>query len=276
MNKTIVTHMSPDLDAAMSVWLVHRFLKGWDDADISLVPAGTTLNNEDPDKDENIMHVDTGLGKFDHHQTSAETCASEIILDHLISQKSFNKETQEALTRMVAITLDDDHFKDIYRDQPDADIYDFLPTSIISGARGVFENDHEIIAFFEKLLDSVLKTFINKIRAERELLKGFEYESAWGKTLAVETDNRETSSLAQKKGFRMVIGKSKNGQVRIKLRPDVEKDLSSLYKSVLEKDPNATWFYHASGHMLLNGSSKNPSMVPSKLTLRELISMTKS
>lgn len=274
--KTIVTHMSPDLDAAMSVWLVHRFLKGWESADISLVPAGTTLNNEDPDKDENIMHVDTGLGKFDHHQTSKETCASEIILQHLIGEKSFNKETQEALTRMVAVTCDDDHFKDIYRDQPDADIYDFLPTAIISGARGVFESDHEIITFFEKLLDSVLKTFINKIRAERELTKGFEFESMWGKALAVETDNRETSNLAQKKGFRMVIGKSKNGQVRVKLRPDVEKDLSSLHEIVLKKDPNATWFYHASGHMLLNGSSKNPDMVPSKLTLQQLIHIAKS
>lgn len=276
MNKTIVTHMSPDLDAAMGVWLIHRFLPDWEGADVSFVPAGKTLNNENPDGNEDIMHVDTGLGKFDHHQTNEETCASELVLTQLIAQKLLDKETHEVLTRMVAITCDDDHFKDIYRDQPDSDIYDFLLSAIMSGARGIMETDHEVVELMETLLDCILKTFINKIRAERELAKGFEFESPWGKTLAIETDNRETSNVAQKKGFHMVISKSKNGQVRIKLRPDVQKDLQELYNLVKAKDPDATWFYHASGHMLLNGSSKNPDMVPSTLTLRELIDLVES
>lgn len=276
MSKTIVTHMSPDFDAITSVWLIHRFLTGWEEADITFVPTGETLNNEDPDTNEDIIHVDTGMGKFDHHQTNEDTCASELVLKSLIAKKMVAKDVKEALTRMVAITCDDDHFKDIYRDNPDNDIYDFLPTSIIGGAYGVMENDHEIIAFIEHLLDCALKSFVNKIKAKREIAKGYEFESAWGKTLAIETDNRETSSLAQKKGFAMVIAKSKNGQVRIKLRPDVENVLQPLYDIVLKKDPQATWYYHVSGHMLLNGSSKHPDMVPSKLGLRELIGMVRA
>ena len=275
MNKTIVTHVSPDQDAASSVWLVHRFLKGWETADVLFVPAGTTLNNEDPDADENIMHVDTGMGKFDHHQTNEETCAAELVFKHLAHEKLLDKETKAALERMVAVICDEDHFKEIYRDQPDNDVYDFMPSAIRNGAHSIFDNDHQIVEFLEQIFDCILQAMIYKIRAEKELAKGFEYETAWGKTLAIETDNRETSSLAQKKGFNMVISKSKNGQVRIKTRPDVQKDLQDMYDMVLKKDPNATWFYHVSGHMLLNGSSKNPDMVPSKLSLRELISMTK-
>lgn len=275
MNKTIVTHFSPDQDAASSVWLIHRFLKGWSTADVAFVHAGTTLNNEDPDSDENIIHVDTGLGKFDHHQTSDETCAAELVFKHLVKEKLLDKETQQALERMVTVICDEDHFKEIYRFEPDSDLYDFMPSAIRNGAHSIFESDHQIVEFLERIFDCILQAMIYKIRAEKELVKGFEYETAWGKTLAIETDNRETSSLAQKKGFNMVISKSKNGQVRIKTRPDVQKDLQDIYDMVLKKDPTATWFYHVSGHMLLNGSSKNPDMVPSKLTLKELIGMTR-
>lgn len=275
MNRTIVTHSSPDQDAASSVWLVHRFLKGWENADVAFVPAGTTLNNEDPDVDDNIMHVDTGMGKFDHHQNSDETCAAELVFNHLVKEKLLEKETREACARMIDVICDEDHFKDIYRPEPDSDLYDFMHSSILTGAHSILENDHQVIEFMEKIFDSILQAMIYKIRAEKEIGKGFEYHTQWGKTLAIETENRETSRLAQKKGFSMVISKSKNGQVRIKTRPDVKKDLQDVYKIVLKKDPTATWFYHASGHMLLNGSSKNPDMIPSKLTLRELITMTK-
>ncbi|OGK17248.1 hypothetical protein A3H83_01670 [Candidatus Roizmanbacteria bacterium RIFCSPLOWO2_02_FULL_39_8] len=275
MSKTIVTHMSPDFDAITSVWLVHRFMKRFEDASVAFVPAGNTLDNEEVDSNPDIIHVDTGMGKFDHHQTSEETCASRLILDELIKSYVTNKEVKEALFRMVAITLDDDHFRDIYRDQPDADIYDFLPSSIIDGAHSIFKDDSQIVYFIEQLLDCVFKSFIYKIRAEKELLKGYEFQTVWGRTIAIESDNRETSVLAQKRGVSMVISKSSNGQVRVKTRPDVKQDLKPMYEKVLEQDPNATWFYHVSGHMLLNGSSKNPDMIPSKLTIKQLIVLAK-
>lgn len=275
MAKTIVTHFSPDIDAACAVWLVHRFLKGWENAEVVFVPAGQTLDQKPVDTDETILHVDTGMGAFDHHQSNEETCAAELVVNYLISEKMVSGETAEVLTRMSTVVCDCDHFKDIYRENPADDLYDFLPVSVISGAHSHFGSDHEVQEFMENLLDCVFQSIVYKVRAEKEIKTGFEYTSDWGRTLAVETDNRETSSLAQKEGFHMVIGKSKNGQVRIKLRPDVKKDLSELHELVLKKDPQATWFYHASGHMLLNGSSKNPDMIPSKLSLKELIELTR-
>jgi len=75
--KLIVTHFSPDLDALTSCWLIKRFLPGWKKAEIKFVAAGSTFNNQPPDLDKNIIHVDTGMGKFDHHQTSNYTCAAK-------------------------------------------------------------------------------------------------------------------------------------------------------------------------------------------------------
>ncbi len=54
--KTIVTHLSPDLDAIASCWLIKKYLTDWDSAEIRLVPAGTTLNNEPPDDNKEIIH----------------------------------------------------------------------------------------------------------------------------------------------------------------------------------------------------------------------------
>ena len=42
--KIIVTHAAPDLDAVTSVWLIKRFLQGWNEAEVRFVPAGQRLN----------------------------------------------------------------------------------------------------------------------------------------------------------------------------------------------------------------------------------------
>ena len=79
--KIIVTHINPDQDAISSVWLVKRFFPGWDKAEVKFVPAGKTLNSNSPDNDPEIIHVDTGLGKFDHHTTGDKTvCAAVKVL----------------------------------------------------------------------------------------------------------------------------------------------------------------------------------------------------
>ena len=43
--KIIVTHASPDMDAITSVWLIRKFLPGWEDAKIQFVPAGERIGN---------------------------------------------------------------------------------------------------------------------------------------------------------------------------------------------------------------------------------------
>src|SRR3989338_9695164 len=81
--KTIVTHFSPDLDAITSCWLIKKFFPGWQNAAIKFVPAGLTYENKPVDLNPEIIHVDTGLGKFDHHQSNDKTCSSKKVLDYL-------------------------------------------------------------------------------------------------------------------------------------------------------------------------------------------------
>jgi hypothetical protein len=71
------------------------------------------------------------------------------------------------------------------------------------------------------------------------------------------------------------------GFIRIKALPDkrggdsLNIDLTETYDKLKSMDPDSSWFLHASKRMLLNGSSKNPEMKGSKLTLEQVIEVLK-
>jgi hypothetical protein len=95
--------------------------------------------------------------------------------------------------------------------------------------------------------------------------------------MAVETTNDDVIHLGQKTGYQLMIRKdSKKHYVRIKSLPLDTIDLTPVYETLLQKDDQATWFLHASKHMILNGSTKNPKMRPSSLTIDQLIEIVKN
>jgi len=51
--------------------------------------------------------------------------------------------------------------------------------------------------------------------------------------------------------------------------------LHALADKVKTLDPGANWFFHGSGKMLLNGSSKDRIQKPSKLLLEQMITTIK-
>lgn len=291
--KKIVTHFAPDLDAVTSIWLIKRFLSGWQEAEVFFVPAGETLDDEPVDSDPSILHVDTGLGKFDHHQLDEDTCAAEKIFNFLglkqqsnlpcrqagkatkqLKKKNWNK---EALERLVAVVNDIDHFREVFYPNPTADFYDLCLEEIFDGLKLVYPNeDDQLVEFGLLALDGVYKKLQTKIWAEKLLEEeGLEFKSEWGKGIGVKTNNDEVIPLGQKQGYKIVIRKDpKKGYVRIKARPEGI-DLKKIYNRLKKKDPKATWFFHASGTMILNGSTKNPKTKPTSLSLKKIIEILK-
>lgn len=274
--KTLVTHMSPDLDALMSSWLILRFLPKWGEAELAFVPAGKTLNNMPPDADPAIIHVDTGMGKFDHHQTSEYTCASKKVFEYLMEENLIPAKLQPSLERMTNFATEIDHFREIYYPEPASDKYVFLLSETIEGMKSVFQDYHDHAKAVFPLLDGTLQQFRNKVRAEEELNDGFIIQTTWGKGIVLECKNEEAMKVAMKNGYVIVARKDPDrGIVRFKTIPDPKYDLTDIYERVKKMDPNATWFLHASKHMLLNGSTKNPNSIPSKLTPQQLIEIIK-
>lgn len=275
--KIVVTHMSPDLDALCSTWLVTTFLPGWHNAKVEFVNGGETLNGMQPDENPDIIHVDTGMGKFDHHQTDKETSATRLVFEHLLKNDLVKKYDIDALDRMVTVVNRYDHFKEALIDEPNDDMHDFSLSTIIRTLNIKLQDNEAVMNHCDILFDALLIHFKNKVNAENAIAKGYEFTSYWGKTLALETENDETLKVSFRMGFDMCIRKSAQyGHIRIKLHPKLEKNLSNLEKIVREADPKATWYYHSSGKMFLNASAKNRKATPSALSLKKIIELVKS
>lgn len=273
--KTIVTHIGPDLDAIASIWLIKTFFPGWEEAVLAFVPAGQTLEKKPPEADPEVIHVDTGFGKFDHHQDDRDTCASLLVYEEIKKTRG----ADAALERLLAVVNEIDHFREVFFPNPTADFWDLGLATQIDGWRLLYaENPLKIVDLGMEGLEGIYKTFQNKVRAEKEIKQiGIEFKTRWGKGLGVETTNDEVVHLGQKLGYAVVIRKDPHkGYLRIKALPRPEIDLTSVYERLRQEEPMATWFLHASHHMVLNGSSKNPDMKPTQKTLREIIEVIKN
>lgn len=280
MSKTVVTHISPDLDAVTSSWLIKRFMPNWSDAQMQFVPAGKTLGDKDPDVDPDIIHVDTGLGKFDHHQfedPDKKHCATERVFSYLLEENVLKPQEAEALSRMVRFVTATDHFGEIYLPDPLSDVYDFGLHQVLEGFKLTGQKDQETCEIGFKCLDAIFQIFKQKVAAEEDIKKGYIFQCKWGQALAMETRNEESLKIALKSGYRVVTKKNPDqGNIRIKSHPVKDIDLTPLYEKVKKLDPKATWYFHPSKHMLLNSSAKRPDSVPSSLPLKKVIEIIKS
>ena len=272
--KTVVTHQSVDADAVTAAWLVIRFLPGWKKAKIDFVPAGQTLDNQPVDSNPKVIHVDTGLGKFDHHQKNEFTCAAKKVYLWLKKEKNIPKKLILPLERITNYITETDHFRSVDYPQPTNDRYDFCFASLVEGLKSQFKTDDETVAFTFKILDAALQIMRNKVRAEKEIKDSFIFQTKWGKSLAMQSRNAEATKLALKMGYAVVVTKDqKKGNVRIKAHPTKKIDLTKVYQEIKKIDKKGDWFLHISKKMLLNGSSKNPHLRPSPLSLQKIIAI---
>lgn len=291
--KIVVTHDSPDLDAATSVWLIKRFLPNWENAVVEFVPAGERYKGMknppmsviDKTKNDEVIHVDTGLGPLDHHETGDENvCAASRTWDFVKLQSSeFGVQSEkidkriEAIDRLVRVVVDIDHFKEVFWKEPTADYHEFSLVNILEGLKVQKPNQNDYyMKFLFVALDALLHEFENRIWAEEEIEKAEKFKISKGKALGLESVNDLAVKLAQKMGYALAIRKDpRKGYTRIKARPDSGIDLTVTCEKLKKMDPNATWFLHASKKMLLNGSVKNPKMRPTTLSLHDIITVLK-
>ena len=290
--RIIVTHTAPDMDAVTSVWIIKRFLSDWSDAGVKFVPAGSKFKDKPviPDSDfgnaiekygeDEIVHVDTGMGPLDHHQTSDENvCGASRCLDYVLQSgsKELKDEKLKAIKRIVKVVVDVDHFREVFRPDPLSDYHDLSIVSVLDGLKLLKPNSDDFyLEFMLTALDGLLHDFENKVWAEKEIEKGAKFESKWGKGIGLTTINDDVIKTAQLMGYAIAVRKDpRKGYVRIKANPKFKVDLTPAYEQLKKMDPDATWFLHVSKMMLLNGTPKNPKMKPTKLSLDAIISVLK-
>jgi len=283
--RLIVTHHSPDLDAVGAVWLLKRFdSQHYANAKVAFVNPGEEITYEAAQEVgfqmHEIMHVDTGLGEFDHHQADRglqHLSASLLVLNHVIKIHP-DLEKDETLKTLVDHITDSDHFGEVHWPEAEHYRYCFMIESLIRGMEFTDpHNDDSQLHFGLQCLDNAYASLEQHLKATEILAKasqGFVIKA--GTCLALESRNDETVKLAQKQGYSMVIRRNpEDGSLRIKARPDADLMLKALADELTKLDPKASWYYHPSGKMLLNGSSKHRNQKPTILTLDRVVELVK-
>ncbi len=280
--KLLVTHENPDMDAIGACWLFKRFGgQGFDATEFYFVHAGDlidagTMGAKEITQEE-VVHVDTGMGTFDHHQPDNQKHDSATLRVYsYLSEKFPELSDDEALKRVVGFINETDHFAAFYWPEADKDRYVFMLEEILAGLRSSEHfTDREVVEFGMLCYDGVYTSMKIRAKAEEDLAtKGIDFECEWGKALAITNKNDEVMKLAQKKGYVLVVRKDEEtGAIRIKTAPDPSMSLKVVYEKIKKMDADGTWYYHPSGHMLLNGSRKHIGQVPTKLSLEEVVEL---
>lgn len=276
----IITHMNPDLDALSSVWLIRRYYPGFqgDDVTYAFVPAGQTYESRPVDSDPTVVHVDTGLGIFDHHHIPEKICAFHQIYAYGVKKDLFPIYDIDPLRRMAAVITEYDNFQEVYYPEIGADYQLFQLDCLIGGLVHAGLTDEQKVALTLPLFDGLLQTMKNKIKAEKNIQEGYVFQTkAFGRSIIMENTNNDSMKYAQKCGYHLVARKDpKLGGIRIVCLPDDAYDLTPIHAEIQKRDTIGTWFFHQSKHMLLNGSIVNPTMKPSPLTTSDLVAILKN
>lgn len=283
--RILATHQNPDLDAIGACWLFMRFDKQhFSQVEYYFVNAGDEIADDvlaaKGLRRDQVIHVDTGLGPFDHHQpdNTLRDSATLRVYDYLLT-KYPDYANNEALKRVVDFINDTDHFGSCYWPEADNDRYLFMLEEILNGLRSVRHfSDHELLEFGMVCLDGVLAAAKEFVAAISDLAhKTIEFDTRWGKAIGIENQNDEVVKLAQKRGWVLVVRKDQEkGHIRVKAIPDRGYDLTPIYEAIKQIDSVGTWYMHPSKTMLLNGSRKHAGQVASPLTLKQVIDLIKS
>lgn len=279
MAKTIVTHLHPDLDAIMSAWLLVRFDQSrYGDARLIFLPAGETYKGELVDSDNDVTHVDTGRGVFDHHQPGVkDTCASKLVFEHLVNS-GLIEEDDEPLKAMVDFALEIDHFRDLYWPENDHPRYAFMLHEVIPALHSLQVHDDEAVTRMGFVyLDAVYQKLKEREKGKEIIEESQEFESAWGKGIAITGEVDDLAKLAQRMGYQIVvIYNPKKKYMKVKTAPRTAFPLKPLYDKIVEIDGSEMWFYHNSGHIMLTGSDKGAPKAPTSLTIEKMLEVIES
>lgn len=278
--KKIITHINPDTDGIISAWLIKKFLPGWGETAIGFAQANEETNQKALVDDPDVLFVDVGRGRLDHHQADKIVSAASLCWEYIKQNRTkqpIKELDDKAVTALVGIETEVDNTRDLHWPEVGEYRTAFYFHFIIESLRGLAETDEEVMTVGLRLTEAIFLNLKNKIKAREELKTGTQFTTPWGKGIGIQTGNKYVGWEGEVAGFSVVIQKDpKAGGVRIYSRWDSGADLTGVYNKVKELDPESDWFLPAGKKFLLNQASVNKGMRPTKLSLAALIQIVKN
>ena len=114
--KKIVTHKNPHLDEIACIWIIKKFLPGWNTVALRFMPtnpSGGAVKN--PDKNvEDTLYIGVGRGKFDEHKGNLADSATTLVFKHVKKyMRPLPAVDTAALEALITYVNEEDHGKHI-------------------------------------------------------------------------------------------------------------------------------------------------------------------
>lgn len=284
--KTIITHTSPDFDAIAFLWLMGRFMTGFENAAIEFMPLNA-INEEKLTAADAVGDMgkvyDPEKLRFDHHHLpgvqSIATCAAMQTWEWLLSKGS----DLEYLRPLI----EEIHKGDMAK-SPLVGIHSQLFGWKSSGKEaGIEFSDEEIYSYGAHILSQIEFWLKRKSESRKELDERVVWRSPDNSVWAISGSSVSVSFAAYEEGARIVVFEGEpielsNGvisyPVGVSRSPEwdqphlgkiVNNILASDYSSSI-KDELSTWFCHNAGFYAGRGGAKAPDNNPLKVEIKEI------
>ncbi len=219
------------------------------------------------DADSDKLYIGVGRGLFDEHRGVQDECAAGLVWAAFRDQMSLDEATRDAVIRIV----DWVRLEDTGRTKGEAH-HAFSIPSILGGFAALGNDDTHLVKFGGQLLDSVLVGQIDLSSLLLDWKNRREFDTPYGRTALVVTHAERADDYGYEQGFDVVISMSPdNKRLAIKARPENPVKFDVAMDKLRAADPDAGWFYHHSGHMILVGGTHGQGAAPTRLTPEEII-----
>jgi hypothetical protein len=209
-----------------------------------------------------VLHVDTGGGRFDHHNEQGyDTCAAELVRQAIAP----NDPVLERITAQVT-RIDQ---ADVPRNKR---AVFFNVTDLINGYNSLFPNrPHHVAEAMMPNFDAWYEHEARQMRLERAFSRRLEFSTPWGLGIAMQSEEGASSRLAFQQGAVLYAYRDGRGYMGIAAQSRSHVDLEPVYRALKRVDGEADWYLHPNHRLLLCGTPKAPPRHYSHLSLEELV-----
>lgn len=271
--KIFVTHRKPHLDEVVAAWLLRSFDPVMTNCDFDFV-TNTPTGGDVPPGDQYVP-VGVGRGKYDEHGRQVGHSACQLVYEDLLHRGLIPNDEIEK--KAIEVLVNFTHREDTGQFELVAP--DYISFSIPAILRGfaLLNKKNPSPVMMDEGLKIIAAIYINLKEYAKFLIdwdKRIDFESIWGKAVAVHSSFRGSDVFAYHHGYVLRVQTDPVkpfGDFRGPANSQV--DLTPIYDQLIALEPDA-WYLHQSKKILLSNSDSAARPV-TKFTLQQLINFVK-
>lgn len=267
--KYLRTHARPHLDDICAFWLFKRYLPEAKEAELGFVEGKDRAQAKD---DADTVHVGIGGGKYDEHKGDVGDCATTLVWKDIMTRVEIPEREKRAVQKIVDWALLEDTGK-MFNEPRRA----FSVPAILGGyfdGHGADSLQQTMFGF--DLLDSLIVSQRNEVHVEDIWASRTEFDSRYGRAVAMRGTARQMEPYAYGQGFDLVLVVNDGDTYQtIRAKGNSDIDLTPTAEALKVQDSNADWYFHHSKKMLICGGDHAPHARTSALKMEQLIELLK-